>query len=76
MRRLFTDPATGALRDVDERRRTFRPADRRFVRIAQHHACITPWCDAPIRHVHYIESYADGGPTVRANAAGTCERFN
>lgn len=76
VRRLYTDPVSGTLRDVDERRRAFTVIDRRFVEIAQLHSCITPWCDASIRHLHHIDRYADGGPTVRDNAAGTCERFN
>jgi len=76
VRRLFTDPVTGTLREMDERRRVFRAADRRFVEISQQHECVTPWCDAPIRHIHPIDPYAHGGPTIRSNAAGTCERFN
>lgn len=75
IRRLYTDPVTGALREVDARRRRFTPAQRRFLDLRDQ-TCRTPWCDAPIRHHDHVRRHADGGPTAIDNGQGLSERCN
>ena len=75
IRRLYTDPISGALRAADATRRRFSAADRRFLQIADQY-CRMPWCGAKIRHFDHVERYADGGRTERANGTGLCESCN
>ncbi|WP_018156993.1 DUF222 domain-containing protein [Demetria terragena] len=75
VRRLFTDPATGQLTDLDGRRRKFDGTLRRFIRIRDQ-VCRIPFCDAPIRDMDHLRRHTDGGPTSIDNGAGVCQRFN
>ncbi len=75
IRRLYTDPATGALVAMDSRHREFKGQLRAFT-IIRDQVCRTPWCDAPIRHADHPEPAADGGPTSSANSQGLCEACN
>lgn len=75
VRRLLTDPISGRLTAADETRRSFSGPDRRFIEIADQR-CRTPWCEARIRHIDHVESYADGGATRIDNGAGLCESCN
>lgn len=75
IRRLYTDPATGALNGMDTRRRFFTGSVRRFISLRDQH-CRTPWCDAPIRDIDHVHRAADGGATDLTNGVGHCERFN
>lgn len=75
IRRLYTDPVTGALREADARRRLFTGAVRSQI-VLRDQTCRSPWCDQPVEHVHHVRGYARGGETTIANGVGTCERFN
>ncbi|WP_431841458.1 DUF222 domain-containing protein [Calidifontibacter indicus] len=75
VRRIFVDPVTGQLTDVDSRRRRFDGVVRRFIQIRDRH-CRTPQCDAPIRDHDHVQRHSDDGPTSVANGAGVCRRFN
>lgn len=75
LRRLFTDPVTGVIIDVDPRRRRFSGALARFL-LYRDRQCRTPYCEAPIRHFDHIRPHAAGGPTTADNGHGTCERCN
>lgn len=75
VRRLYTDPVTGSLVHMDNRRRLFTGEVRRFI-MARDQKCRTPWCEAPVRHIDHVRRHADGGTTTRDNGVGVCERFN
>jgi hypothetical protein len=72
-RRLVCDPVAGHVTDVSPRRRRFDGPLRRLM-LARDQVCRMPVCDAPIRDGDHLKRYADGGPTVRANSQGLCER--
>ncbi|HEX6875402.1 MAG TPA: HNH endonuclease, partial [Nocardioidaceae bacterium] len=75
VRRLYTNPFTGALVAMDSRRRMFPPALRRFL-VIRDEVCRTPWCDAPIKHADHLCRAAEGGETSAANGQGLCETCN
>ena len=75
IRRLYTDPDTGALRDADTRRRLFTGAVRSHV-LLRDRDCRGPWCDGAIAHVHHVQGWAEGGDTTADNGVGTCARLN
>jgi hypothetical protein len=75
VRRLFTNPVTGDLIDMDSRRREFPVGLRRFF-VVRDEVCRTPWCDAPIRHADHVRRAADGGETSADNGQGLCEACN
>jgi len=75
IRRLYTDPRTGELQDVDGRRRLFRGEVRRFI-LLRDQRCRTPFCDARIHDVDHAQRHADGGETTAENGVGHCQRFN
>jgi hypothetical protein len=75
IRRLFTHPDTGQLIAMESRRRTFAPAQRRYLQV-QDQWCRTPYCDAPIRHADHIRPADHGGPTHLHNGRGLCEACN
>jgi hypothetical protein len=76
VRRLSTDPVTGVVVDCDPRRRRFDGVLARLLTYRDGGRCRTPYCDAPIRHIDHIRSYAAGGPTTSVNGRGTCQRCN
>lgn len=75
LRRLFTAPRSGELIAMESGRRSFTPAQRRFLRIRDRY-CRTPWCGAPIRHADHVIPAADGGGTTISNGQGYCEACN
>lgn len=75
VRRLYTDPATGALAATDARRRDFPHVARMFL-TARDQVCRTPWCGAPIRHADHAVAVAKGGETDVRNGNGRCARCN
>lgn len=75
LRRLFTDPSTGSLTGMDQRRRAFTGAVREFIKARDQH-CRAPFCDAPIRDIDHVRRHADGGTTSIDNGAGLCQRHN
>ena len=75
VRRLYTDPATGALAATDARRRDFPHVARMFL-TARDQVCRTPWCGASIRHADHAVAVAKGGQTDVRNGNGRCARCN
>jgi hypothetical protein len=75
LRRLFTDPVTGIVVDVDPRRRRFDGVLARLL-VYRDRTCRDPFCDAPIRHLDHIRPSAAGGSTTPSNGRGLCERGN
>lgn len=75
VRRLFADPRTHRLIDIDRRRRLFPESAKRFL-VARDQICRTPWCDAPIRQHDHVVGFARGGPTDPANGQGMCAACN
>lgn len=76
-RRLLTDPDTGALLDIGERR--YRPVQRlRDFVSAPDEVCAFPTCNQPGYRCEYehIEPFVRGGSTRRRNAALACRRHN
>jgi hypothetical protein len=76
LRRVFTDPITGQVIDVEAKRRRFHAAaDVRFTRFRDQH-CRHPRCESPIRHTDHPTPFAQGGLSTRANSQGHCEPHN
>lgn len=76
-RRLLTDPDTGALLDIGERR--YRPAQRlRDFVSARDDVCAFPACNQPGYRCEFehIRPFAKGGSTCRCNGALACRRHN
>lgn len=74
---LLTDPDTGALLDIGERR--YRPAQRlRDYLSARDDVCAFPTCQQPGHRCEpdHTVPYASGGRTRRDNLALTCRRHN
>jgi len=76
LRRVFTDPVTGQVTDLDARRRRFHSApDARFTRLRDQH-CRHPRCEGGIGHLDHPKPVAQGGLSTRANSQGLCEPHN
>src|SRR5882672_5521535 len=72
-RRVFTDPVTGVVKDVD--RRTYRPSDglAEFIRVRDA-TCVAPGCQRPAHqcHLDHTVDWADGGCTCEYNLGALC----
>lgn len=75
VRRLYTDPVTGVLRERDSRKRLFTGGLRAFL-VARDQTCRNAWCGAPVRHIDHIRRHTDQGPTDPGNGRGLCARCN
>jgi hypothetical protein len=75
LRRLYEQPASGALVAMDSRAELFQARLAEFIRLRDR-SCRTPGCGAPIRHVDHIVPRARGGPTTADNGQGLCEMCN
>ncbi|HSI94070.1 MAG TPA: DUF222 domain-containing protein [Jiangellaceae bacterium] len=75
IRRLYTDPTTGMITNVDPRKRRFTGTLATYL-LYRDRYCRTPYCQAPIRHLDHIDPRAAGGPTTPVNGRGLCERCN
>ncbi|HKE68953.1 MAG TPA: DUF222 domain-containing protein [Nocardioidaceae bacterium] len=68
-RRLVCDPVDGRLLFMDPTRRRFDGALRKLV-IYRDGTSRRPYSNTPIYEIDHIDRYADGGPTIAANAQG------
>jgi hypothetical protein len=68
-RRLVCDPVDGRLLFMDPARRRFDGALRKFI-VYRDGTSRRPYSNTPIYEIDHIDRYADGGPTVAANAQG------
>jgi hypothetical protein len=75
LRRLYAEPATGSLVEMDSTQRRFPGGLRHFLRLRDR-TCRIPWCDAPVRDADHVEDAARGGPTSADNGQGLCEGHN
>ncbi|WP_291278892.1 HNH endonuclease signature motif containing protein, partial [Galactobacter sp.] len=75
MRRLYTEPGSGALMRMESTARTFPDGLGTMLALRDGH-CRFPFCDAPIRHLDHIQPHAEGGPTSYSNGQGLCARHN
>ena len=76
LQRLYTHPDTGDLVAMESAQRGFAGHLRQMVLLRDDHRCVTPWCDAPARHVDHTVRHTDGGATSYENGAALCERCN
>jgi hypothetical protein len=74
-RRVFTDPLTATVKDVD--RRTYRPPEAlaEYIQVRDH-TCVGPGCGRPAQYCQLDHSIAwrDGGCTCDANLGPLCWR--
>ncbi|MCB0944848.1 MAG: DUF222 domain-containing protein, partial [Mycobacterium sp.] len=75
LRRLYANPANGALVALESRSRLFPKGLNDFVGLRDQR-CRTPYCDAPIRHRDHAQPHRNGGPTSAANGLGLCAACN
>jgi hypothetical protein len=75
LRRLYSQPKTGALVALESRSRRFPRGLADFIGLRDER-CRTPYCDAPIRHRDHAQPRNRGGPTSADNGLGVCERCN
>jgi Domain of unknown function (DUF222)/HNH endonuclease len=75
VRRLYEQPATGALVAMDSKATFFAGGLAAFIRIRDR-ICRTEGCGAPVRHADHVEPRSRGGPTSSANGQGLCELCN
>ena len=75
IRRLYEQPATGALVAMDSRAELFQGRLAEFIRLRDR-VCRTPGCGALIRHTDHVEPRSRGGPTTADNGQGLCELCN
>ena len=58
------DRHPGRLVAMDSRAWAFPDGFARLIRLRDR-VCLTPWCDAPVRHVDHVQAHQDGGPPTR-----------
>lgn len=75
LRRLYANPASGALVAMESRSRKFPRGLAAFIGLRDQ-TCRTPYCDAPIRHRDHARPHRRGGRTNARNGVGQCERCN
>jgi hypothetical protein len=75
IRRLYTDPVTDMVTQIDARRRRFTGTLAAYL-LYRDRFCRTPYCEAPIRHLDHIRPHVAHGPTTAENGRGLCERCN
>jgi hypothetical protein len=75
LRRIYEQPATGALVAMDSKAEFFQGGLAEFIRLRDR-LCRTPGCGALIRHTDHVVARARGGPTNADNGQGLCELCN
>lgn len=75
LRRVYTQPDTGAVVAMDRTTRMFPTSLAELIRLRDP-VCRTPWCDAPVRHIDHIQPVSRGGTTTFENGQGLCEACN
>ena len=76
LRRVFTDPVSGDVTEMDSRTRRFCEGLDALIAVRDAGICRTPYCDAPIRDTDHVVPYDQGGRTNAANGQGLCEACN
>jgi hypothetical protein len=75
LRRLYTDPGSGALVAMESKSRVFPDGLGRMLSLRDGQ-CRFPYCDAPIRQLDHVHPHAVGGATGYVNGQGLCTRHN
>jgi hypothetical protein len=75
LKKLYTDPVSGALVAMESRSRIFPDQLGQLVAFRDQY-CRHPYCDSPIKHLDHINPHAQGGPTSFGNGQGLCARHN
>jgi hypothetical protein len=75
LKKLYTDPTSGALVATESRSRIFPDQLGQLIAFRDQH-CRHPYCDSPIKHLDHIHPHAQGGPTSFGNGQGLCARHN
>ncbi len=75
LKRLYTDPASGALVAMESKSRTFPDGLAQMIGFRDKF-CRHPYCNSPIKHLDHITPHVTGGPTSFANGQGLCARHN
>ncbi len=75
LRRVYEQPATGALVAMESRASHFDGGLADFIRVRDR-ICRTVGCGAPVRHTDHVEPRSRGGPTTADNGQGLCEHCN
>jgi hypothetical protein len=75
LKKLYTDPASGALVAMESRSRIFPDQLGQLIAFRDQH-CRHPYCDSPIKHLDHIHPHSQGGPTSFSNGQGLCARHN
>jgi hypothetical protein len=73
VKRLYESP-TGLVA-TESRSRCFPEGLAELITIRDD-TCVTPWCDAPIRHIDHVTPWANDGPTALSNGQGLCAQCN
>lgn len=75
LRRILTDPITGAITDFD--RTTYRvPAELKRMILRRDEHCRAPNCGRPVAEIDHTIGFAGGGTTSRWNLAGFCSNHH
>jgi hypothetical protein len=74
VRRLLTDPVTGAVQTADAKRRRFFSGAARDLVLIRDRRCRNPVCNAPIRDIDHRIEHSAGGDTHPDNADAYCQR--
>jgi hypothetical protein len=75
LKKLYTDPASGALVGMESRSRVFPDQLGQLIAFRDQH-CRHPYCDSPIKHLDHIHPHSLGGATSFGNGQGLCARHN
>jgi hypothetical protein len=75
LKRLYTDPTTGELVQMDSRSRAFEGAVGEFLELRDQW-CRSAWCGARIRHRDHVTGYQHSGVTRAEDGQGLCEACN
>jgi hypothetical protein len=75
LKKLYTDPVSGALVAMESRSRIFPDQLGQLIAFRDQH-CRHPYCDSPIKHLDHINPHSQGGPTSFGNGQGLCARHN
>jgi hypothetical protein len=75
LRRLYTDPVSGALVGMESKSRIF-PDGLAWMIGARDQFCRFPFCDTRIKHLDHIHPHSQGGATSFGNAQGLCAHHN
>ncbi|CAM3997782.1 DUF222 domain-containing protein [Smaragdicoccus niigatensis] len=75
IRRLFVEPTSGELVNIESKRRLFSGKLRQLV-LTRDRTCRTPYCNNQIRHIDHTTSWSKHRETQASGGQGLCEYGN